>query len=364
MNIVDVSRVSDLIRFPDLHAQQVEELELNSREGIFIGNMHYMPYFLNFNMLVNPHVFVCGVTGSGKTYMIRSLALRMRCMLDSLVVIIDFTGEYKEFVDLIGEKEMRLEDLDDVLSSNYPGIAYVNLKSIGNERNKVKLADDVFIRIIERMRSNSERERKVFVIIDEAWKLLSGSKALQTILREGRKYGYGLIFSSQLIEDVDFAMLSNAATLFIFRLQNKQSLNRIAGNYGLKEEQISLIQNLEVGSCAVIQLNASGKRGFFLIKKVKGLQVNRVFRISLGDGMDFEISRQKFEDTMINVCSKEALAKIMHTAEAKGAIELADLTRLLICAGVRRRDVLSALRALGIGDREIADAFAIAVSSR
>jgi nucleoside-triphosphatase THEP1 len=364
MSIVDISYVSDLIRFPDLHAQQAEELELNSRGGIFVGNMHHMPYFLNFNTLVNPHVFVCGVTGSGKTYMIRSLALRMRCMLDSLVVIIDFTGEYKEFVDIIGEKEIHLEDLDDILSSNNPGIAYMNLKSTRNERNKVKLADDAFDRIIERMRSNAQRERKVFVIIDEAWKLLNGSKALQTILREGRKYGHGLIFSSQLIEDVDLAMLSNAATLFIFRLQNKQSLNRIAGNYGLKEKQTNLIQNLEVGSCAVIQLNASGKRGFCLIKKVKGLQINHIFRISLGDGMNFEISRQKFEDTMMNVCSKEVLAKVIRTAEAKGAIELADLTRLLICAGVRRRSVLSALRALGIGDREIADAFAIAVSLR
>ncbi len=360
-NIADAAYASDLIRYPDLHDQQVEELEQSSKRGLFVGNMHGMPYFLNFDSLVNPHIFVCGVTGSGKTYMIRSLALRMRCMLDSLVVLIDFTGEYKEFIELVGEREMLIEDLDAALSSKLPGIAYLNLKSSGDEQRKVKLADEAFARVIERMRLNPQKERKVFIIIDEAWKLLSGSRALQTILREGRKYGHGLIFSSQLIEDVDLAMLSNTATLFIFRLQNKQSLNRIGGNYGLKEEQVALIQNLEVGSCAVIQLKSSGRRGFFHIRKVQGVQGNKILRISLGDGMEFEVSRQKFEETMVKICGKEALSKIIHAAEAKRAIELSDLMRLLIDSGAKRRSVLSAFRTLGVGDREIADAFSVAV---
>ncbi len=360
-NVADAAYASDLIRLPDLHSQQAEELELSAHGGLFIGNMHGMPYFLNFDSLINPHVFVCGVTGSGKTYMIRSLALRMRCMLDSLVVLMDFTGEYKEFIELVGEREMRIGDLDAALSSKIPGVAYLNLKSAGDEQMKVKLADEAFSLIIERMRLNSQKERKVFIIIDEAWKLLSGSRALQTILREGRKYGHGLVFSSQLIEDVDLAMLSNAATLFIFRLQNKQSLNRIGGNYGLKEEQVALIQNLEVGSCAVIQLKSSGSRGFFHIRKVQGVQGNRMLSILLGDGMEFEISRQKFEEAMAKVCGKDALSRILHTADSKRAVELSDLIRFLIDSGAKRRGVLSAFRTLGIGDREIADAFAVAV---
>ena len=121
-----------------------------------------------------------------------------------------------------------------MVSEGRRGIVHVDLSGIPSEPNKVRAAEGILAGIAENMRRADGLEgRRVFVMLDEAWKLLRESRALETILREGRKYRHGLIFSSQLVEDVDLALLSNAATLFAFRLQNSQSLERLARNYNL-----------------------------------------------------------------------------------------------------------------------------------
>ncbi len=361
--ISDVSYLSELIQFPNFYSQQLEDAEACSKGGLFIGNTHGIPFFLNFDMLMNPHVFVCGVTGSGKTYLIRSLVLRLHCLLDSMIVLVDFTGEYKSFISIVGATETRVDALKNALGSEISQIVYVNLKDAGDERRKVELAGSVFEEIIERMRKIGKKDKRVFVVIDEAWKLLCGCTALQTLLREGRKYKHGLIFSSQLIEDIDLGMLSNAATLFIFRLQNKQGLNKMASNYNLNNEQVRLIQNLGVGSCAIVQTNASKRRGFFLVDKVQGVSIETFVKILLGKDMEFTIPRQKFETVIGKVNDAEGMAKILRASEEKGRLELVDLVKLLVNNGVRRRKVLAVLRELGINEMHIADAFAIAVSS-
>lgn len=186
---------------------------------------------------------------------------------------------------------------------------------------------------------------------------------MHTILREGRKYKHGLIFSSQLVEDMDFAMLSNAATLFVFRLQNKQGLDRLAKNYNLSERHVELIQKLGVGSCAVIQSNSSGKRDFFIIEKVHGIEIEEFTRILIGGKMHMEIAKSKFERVMKNVCEAEVLSRITAMNVQRGSLELSELIVLLLRSGVKSRGILAALRHLGLDEDSIADSFAVAVSS-
>ncbi len=355
---------ADLIRFPDLHTQELKWVEGGAKEGIFVGRMHMLPCFFDFDMLINPHIFVCGVTGSGKTYLMRSLMVKFTLMLRCLVLLIDFTGEYKEFVQLVGEREASLEEIEHVLENRKTGIIYINLKEKGNERNKVNAASSVLGVVIERMRISEGTDGRVLIVLDEAWKLLKENSALETILREGRKYRHGLLFSSQLIEDMDLGMLSNAASIFIFRLQNKQGLNKLASNYGLKEEEVETIQNLNVGSCMLIQTNSYSKRGLYLIERVQGVDVEKVFKITIGDGMEFDIERNRFEEVIAGLCGKETMHTIMRISEEKGAVKISVLIRLLVDTGSSRRDVLAAMRKIGISDSDIADGFAVAVSNR
>jgi DNA helicase HerA-like ATPase len=335
----------------------------NSKEGVLVGSARFLPCFLNFEPLMNPHIFICGVTGSGKTYLMKSLMLRLSVVMDSLVIVIDFTGEYKSFVELVGLHSRAIEDLPGAIEKRARGIVHFDLGGIKQEGGKVDAADKILAGISEGMRDFSKSSgRRVFVVLDEAWKLLGSSRPLEAILREGRKYGHGLIFSSQLIEDVDMSMLSNAATLFAFRLQNRQSLDGLARNYNMTEEEIARIQNQNVGSCVIVQTNALNKRSLLFVEKVAGIVPATFLKIRTDDSMEIEVSRKRFESEISSICDSAQASRIVHGAEEAGYVELVELIKELIGDGISRGRVLDSIRGLGIKDREIADAFASAVS--
>ncbi len=358
-----VDSVSDLIQFPDLSTQDLELVFSGAAKGVLVGRMHNLPYFLDFENAINPHIFVCGITGSGKTYLMKNLMLKLNKILGSKVLLLDFTGEYAEFVELAGESQVDAAVFEEQLGRGAAGITYINLKRCGSEKARVTAAEEILGRLSEKMRAGDTRGDRVFVMLDEAWKLLGTSKALQMLLREGRKYGYGLIFSSQLIEDIDIAMLSNAATLFVFRLQNKQGLIKLASNYGLSLKRVEIIQKLGVGSCVAMQMRTSGKRDFCVIERVHGMEIDEVVRFRVGVEMQMEITKKKFEEVMDSVCGREIVTIALGVAERNGYIDLSALIELLMENRVPRRKTLSALRKLGIDEGTIADSFAVAVSS-
>ena len=54
---------------------------------------------------------------------------------------------------------------------------------------------------------------KALIVLDEAWKVASDDKSdAITIVREARKYGFGLIVASQNPTDVNEAIFSNVGT--------------------------------------------------------------------------------------------------------------------------------------------------------
>jgi hypothetical protein len=362
--VTDAARLAPLMCLPVLYEQRMDAVEKGAKDGVFIGCTRFLPYFLDFDVLMNPHVFVCGITGSGKTYLMKNLMLKLYAIMDSLVIIVDFTGEYKGFVELVGERSVPPSEVAAVVKGKGKGIVHIDLSSIASEANKVKIADGILVGITENMRNADNLEgRRAFMLLDEAWKLLRESKSLEILLREGRKYRHGLIFSSQLIEDVDLALLSNAATLLAFRLQNSQSLERLAKNYNMQDCEIERIQNLSTGSCAVLQTNASNRRGLFFIEKVAGIEVEHFFRIIMGGTIEMEIQKRKFEAEIKSLCGFERASKILRNAEEAGYVELGRLIGELIVSGADRRRILSSLRGLGLKDDDLADAFALAVSN-
>ena len=104
--VSDAARLAPLMRLPQLYEQSLPAVEKGAREGVFIGSTRFLPYFLDFGVLMNPHVFVCGITGSGKTYLMKGLMLKLCAIMGSLVIAIDFTGEYRGFAELAGEESV------------------------------------------------------------------------------------------------------------------------------------------------------------------------------------------------------------------------------------------------------------------
>src|SRR5271157_685150 len=66
-------------------------------QSIFIGTtkLFRVPFAWSFLNLTNPHISVVGITGAGKSYLVKTFLLRASYVWNSNAVIIDWAGEYR-----------------------------------------------------------------------------------------------------------------------------------------------------------------------------------------------------------------------------------------------------------------------------
>ncbi len=332
-----------------------------SKSGAFIGAMEKsgIPFFLDPGNAINPHVFITGLSGSGKTYLTKNLMLKLHSVLGHSVVLFDFTGEYLEFAEYANCTKYIFNDMRSVLPNNKSTLLYVGLSGI-NVNTRISAAMKTIAQLSEIMRTRkTDSEKMLFIVLDEAWKLLLEDKSLSILVREGRKYGVGIILASQLIEDMELSILSNIATLFVFRMQNRSSLKRLELNYQLNQSDMLKIQNLGIGQCLVIQLNKSKTRSAMFISKVKGLDIGSIIRIKNGVNV-VEIEYKKLENIVTSI-SKSDPAVLLSKLGSDKEIELHTLIAWLMRLGAERIAILSRMRKVGLADDDIADSFAIAI---
>ncbi|MGC8538252.1 MAG: ATP-binding protein [Candidatus Micrarchaeia archaeon] len=353
--------VSKLICMPYSDDPASEAALKFSSSCIYIGRTLHrsLPYFLDFNQLINPHVFAIGMTGSGKSYLIRSLALKLGIFMNVAVLIIDFTGEYaklSQFGNNAGEGNIEV-----VLEETHQGVIYVDLSEYG-EAKKVESAKRILSAIIVRMRaSRADSELKFFTVIDEAWKLLLGSGLVETLVREGRKYGYGVIIASQMLGDAGAGIASNIGTLFVFRVNDSSSLQKLSDNYALDEKKTSMIKDLNVGSCLVIQVFKREGMARFFIERVSGVEYLNRITIIAGVKMEVEVGEEKFNQIMMELGISGASLAELKGLMVGGTIRLPALLAWLILHGADRELVLYKFRRLGLSDDTLADNYANAL---
>ncbi|MGC9037464.1 MAG: helicase HerA-like domain-containing protein [Candidatus Micrarchaeia archaeon] len=324
---------------PLLNTVSERELISGLASGIYLGldaDLH-RPTFLDFEKLVNPHVFVCGMSGSGKTFLLKSLAVKLASLLGMRVFCIDFTGEYS------GLEEYGIERID--------------LSSLDEEKKK-ELADKALESIVKGMRKRGMSKLNTFVVLDESWKLVKSSAYFNSLLREGRKYGIGVIMATQLIGDMELGMLDNVSTLFVFRLQNEDELNKLAASYNLPGQHIRKVQSAGVGSCLVVMLGkrSSAPQQVFVVERVAGYKTKEYVRLYLGGGVYVEVDLEKFGSMASTLCS-ECAAKLLDLAKQKKTMEIDEIVAMLM-ERVPSLQIIDFLRKLGIKDGSIADSFA------
>jgi len=358
--VVGLKQISQLLYTAQSKIPGFDTLLEYSLNGVYLGNTKdfSIPFFLDFSKLINPHVFICGATGAGKTYLLRNLALKLAAIYDASLLIIDFTGEYAhlfDFADAYSEKVQRAD-----------------LSGFSDEE-KVLQAKKLISNAVKQMRKGGIKERvEKFIIIDEAWKLLENDASFSSIIREGRKYGVGMLLASQLISDIDLKMLDNVATVFVFKLQNKQSVISLLKNYGLGEYYYEVISNMGVGSALMISAQKDGRRNAVLISRISGVanskSVRLLFNKAKGKGIGdeggevyVEVSIDRFTAEMNNLCGERA-KEIMSIVQNEQAISLPRLVAMLLEMHADKLKVVDVLRKFGIADSEIADAFAYALS--
>ena len=79
-------------------------------EGVFIGKTRFLhtPVFWDPSKLINPHVAIMGITGSGKSYTVKTFLTRASLIWNSNAIILDWVGEYDEWVRQAGGRVINL----------------------------------------------------------------------------------------------------------------------------------------------------------------------------------------------------------------------------------------------------------------
>ncbi|MFH1285935.1 MAG: ATP-binding protein [Candidatus Micrarchaeota archaeon] len=365
-------------------------------DSIYIGKtkLFHVPFGWTFKNVTNPHVCVVGITGAGKSYFVKSFLTRASFIWGTNAIIIDWAGEYKDWVKQTGGKVISLgkgsyinlldlggmrpndrikqivrtlEILTDIgqypeqkrLTEQAIEQGYLNAgfrlaekaqrDALGNplktptlrevqraleeklesgtyefpaelenalyrikqftregedffaEQSTINLEeltraglvdldlsglpDEVFrglaglsmLQFIkEKMRMEGwspTKGLKLFVVLDEAWKIAKedNSDAVM-IVREGRKYQFGLIVASQNPTDISEAIFSNVGTSFILRVKFERYLDYLQSTLNFSNYMRSEISKFGVGQCAVNMAfqTATQFSETFLLDKIEG----------------------------------------------------------------------------------------------
>ena len=333
----------------------------SAEQGVYIGKtrIYKIPFVLDLDMLVNPHISVAGMTGSGKTYLLKSLVVRHRLLRQYNVFLIDWNGEYKDVVPFLNGSIHRMKcgsngmDADSLLH----GVNCLDLSGM-NDNARVEYARAALDAVLEYMHSLSPgRKADSMIVVDEAWKLLAGYSGLAGLFREARKYGFCMVTATQLVNDVDNAILSNSACNFIFRLQGTENTGALASS-GLADSRLAeMVRGLKRGSCLVsLSLRSSGFQKRFIIDRVDGVPLDD-YSIRC-DGMVVRVQQRKLDCAMEELgLPAEERARLLRFFEENGRrVGLPALVKALGRAKLARPHIVFFLRRIGIGDIAISAA--------
>ncbi|MHB1628637.1 MAG: ATP-binding protein, partial [Bacilli bacterium] len=107
--------------------------------------------------------------------------------------------------------------------------------------------------------SEGGRERPLLIVMEEAHSYLdsqSGGRAISSvrrIVKEGRKYGIGILLVSQRPAEIDATILSQCGTIFAMRLSNPVDRSHVSGILpDHMEGLLSMLPTLRTGECIIL----------------------------------------------------------------------------------------------------------------
>ncbi len=440
-------------------------------KGVRIGRTRHweVPYSWSFSELTNPHVAVTGMSGSGKSFFVKTFLTRASAVWGTRALILDWSGEYVPWVrqaggtvvrlgpeslnllDLAGmtpaqrtaqvvESLRLLTDLKDfprerqwvrlAIESAYAlkrfsssdrsgraaptlqdalawlrvqarkagaldrpviqgahhllrplalpgadffarrtsfrmdalldsGLSCVDLSGLLSESNR-SLAGLCLLQFVrEAMRSRGARDGRhldLMVVLDEAWKICQEDGDPVAIVREGRKYGFGLLVASQNPTDVSPVIFSNVGSLFVFRTGFSDSLDFLQRTLRFGEGVRQDISKLRQGECAVqLQWADKARSDLFFLQRVEGEGLLEWIVLE-GFGMSWSLEKQLVLDGLRREgVTEESLARVSSLLERKNhVVDTVDWALALEEAGLSRDAVRHHLKDAGLDDDQIA----------
>lgn len=493
----DISSRNILVHPPE---PPMEILCKDPSNAIYVGRtkMLHAPFYWTYQDVTNPHIAIVGITGSGKSYFIKTFLTRASFVWDSNALIIDWAGEYKEWVRMTGgkvislgkgsylnlldlggmkpydrikqvmrtlailtdvdqypeqkrlteqaiekaytdnkfkmdSKEQRdelgrplqaptlkdvvkiLEEKSSMGTYEFPaelensiyrlkqftkpgedffaqqstvslgeltesGLVALDLSGLPDERFRALGALAMLQFIKERMRAAGWAKSKglrLLVVLDEAWKIGKDENSdAVMIVREGRKYNFGLIVASQNPTDIAEAVFSNVGTTFILKVKFEKFLDYLQGSLNFSEFMREEISQFGVGSCAVNMAfsSASPYPSTFLIDKIEGEEPLREFFLDLSkvltkeqkEAMDVAMSVSFKKDSLKSRLREFGLnegriEEVVRLFDQKSRhMDIVSFIILLERFGVERSNITMFLKEVGIEDTTVINIFTMA----
>ncbi len=71
--------------------------------GVYLGKtaIYKLPFYLDSSVLINPHMAIIGISGAGKSYMLKSVVAKSVLHRNSKVLTIDWNDEYRELIEFL-----------------------------------------------------------------------------------------------------------------------------------------------------------------------------------------------------------------------------------------------------------------------
>ena len=144
--------------------------------------------------------------------------------------------------------------LSELISSGY---VVLDLSRLPSESARISVCISVLQFIVEDMRRRGMAEKqglRLLVTVDEAWKVMAHSATpIKTLVKEGRKYGVGVIAATQDLSDLsnDDYVINNAGTIFALMIEKDKHRESIANTLGLGQRLRARFEHLVTGQAIV-----------------------------------------------------------------------------------------------------------------
>ncbi len=265
-------------------------------------------------------------------------------------------------------------DLDRIASS---GLVDIDLSGLPDEKFRALAALFMLQTLKEKMRTEGwspSKGLKALVVLDEAWKVASDDRSdAVMIVREGRKYQFGLIVASQNPTDINEAIFSNVGTTVMLRIRFEKFLDYMQGSLNFSNFMRSEIAKFGVGQAAVdmsFQTNVQFP-SVFLIERIVGEIPLNVYTINVSEILsqreltdpsilkEYYMEKLDMNSKMIESnISPETIEKIFNEMDSRGRmLDIRALVQIMITESVSKDAVIEFLRILGLSDALITRTF-------
>ena len=265
-------------------------------------------------------------------------------------------------------------DLDKLITS---GLVDVDLSGLPDERFRALAGLFILQTLKEKMRFegwSANKGLKAIVVLDEAWKIASDERSdAITIIREGRKYQFGLIVASQNPTDINEAIFSNVGTSIILRIRFEKFLDYLQGSLGFTAFMRDEISRFGVGQAAIDLSFQTSVRfpSVFIIEHIAGEMPLNVYGITLGDILqeselgdtnikkDYYLKKMDITAKLVRTnASTDMINSIIADMDrANRAVDIKGLVIILTKNNISREAIIQFLREIGVPDNIISRVF-------